>query len=137
VNFLISAKVPLILTGSGKFPLYLPDTINGLPRERSGIQNGSNCYKLGEDNMSETARKIEQDRESKASLLKHNYAKREYEIIKAGLTYNNIQYLELSTSSESRCSKASTVISARMIDDAVVNNFCIRKSTESGQIKQQ
>jgi len=26
---------------------------------------------------------------------------------------------------------------ARMIDDAVANNLCIRKSTESGQIKEQ
>ena len=81
--------------------------------------------------------KLNKTWESKAPLLKHNYAKREYEIIKAGLAKKRSHYLKLSTSSDSRCSKASTVISARMIDDAVVNNFCIRKSTEPGQIKKQ
>jgi len=69
VNFLMSAKMPLSLTESGKFPLYLPDTINGHPHERSGIQNGSNCKELGEDIMSETVKKIEGDERIKTSSV--------------------------------------------------------------------
>lgn len=33
----MSAKIPLALRESGNLPLYLPDTINGHPTERSGI----------------------------------------------------------------------------------------------------
>ena len=69
VNFLISAKMPLSLTESGKFPLYLPDTINGHPHERSGIQNGSNCKEHGEDIMSETVKKIQRDERIKTSSV--------------------------------------------------------------------
>lgn len=42
-KLLISAKVPRTWMESGKLPSYLPDMINGLPDERSGIWDGNSC----------------------------------------------------------------------------------------------
>lgn len=56
MKFLISAKLPLIFTESGKLPVYLPDTTNGLPHERSGILNGSNCKELRRKTESQVLR---------------------------------------------------------------------------------
>lgn len=43
MKLLISGKIPLALQESGKFPWYLPDTINGFPEERSGMWFGYSC----------------------------------------------------------------------------------------------
>uniref|UniRef100_A0A2P2KSD0 Uncharacterized protein LOC103420232 n=1 Tax=Rhizophora mucronata TaxID=61149 RepID=A0A2P2KSD0_RHIMU len=67
----MSAKVPLILTKSGKFPVYLPDKINGLPSERSGIPDGNSCKNTKEDNTLDAVRQIKGDEWQKKEKRPH------------------------------------------------------------------
>jgi len=57
-KLLKSAKIPLTLRVSGKFPLYLPDKINGPSDERSGIWDGYTYSQKFGDNAVRKSHKL-------------------------------------------------------------------------------